>query len=104
MHANTFRVDTGSIIYEHLYSHKLKLKNNRNKKQTSIQIFYKKKEQKRRKKWIAQNKMVELNPNISLITINKIFQLEDKAGQMEKVLKPSCLYETYLKHKDTEIL
>ena len=48
--------------------------------------------------------MVELNPNISLITINKLFQLKDKAGQMEKVLKPSCLYETHLKHKDTEIL
>ena len=48
--------------------------------------------------------MIELNPNISLISVNKIFQLEDKAGQMEKVLKPSCVYETYIKHKDTEIL
>ena len=48
MHANIFRVDTGSIIYEHLYSHKLKLKNNRNKK-TSIEIFYKKREKRTEK-------------------------------------------------------
>lgn len=49
MHANIFRVDIGSIIYEQLYSHKLKLKNNRNKKQTSIQIFYKKREKRTEK-------------------------------------------------------
>ena len=49
MHANIFRVDIGSIIYEQLYSHKLKLKNNRNKKQSSIQIFYQKREKKNRK-------------------------------------------------------
>lgn len=32
---------------------------------------------------IAQNKMVELNPNISVITINEILQLKDKDGQMK---------------------
>lgn len=32
---------------------------------------------------IAQNKMVELNPNISVITINETLQLKDKDGQMK---------------------
>ena len=76
----------------------------KNKPQSKSFTRKEKKEQKKWNKWIAQNKVVELNPNISLITINKLFQLKDKAGQMEKVLKPSCLYETHLKHKDTEIL
>ena len=48
--------------------------------------------------------MVELNPNISVITINEILQLKDKDGQMEKMIKSLFLYETHLKHKDTGTL
>lgn len=48
--------------------------------------------------------MVELNPNISVITINEILQLKYKDGQVEKMIKSSYLYVTHLKHKDTETL
>lgn len=33
--------------------------------------------------------MAELNPNMSVITMNEIFQLKDRGGQMKKMMKSS---------------
>lgn len=48
--------------------------------------------------------MVELNPNISVITMYEILTLKDKDGQMKKMIKSSYLHETHLKYKDLEML